>query len=761
MLYLGAGVRQVKVSETQTLFLFPDFSDPGLFFYLPNFPHIAKMDGGAPAIRLLVVREDLDAIPDTAPEAVGLLSLDVDLSWPPQVIEDARSKLRIEDRLAEKPRLAPIFFSKGSVQLMLLDASTPEDDATHPAGEARPTEFVTEIMGAAHPSLYGDNRAIFQAKLSKKGAAALSASLDRVTPIGVVYSLTFAGLQPAFHIKARVDWKRIYDHFSENKHLDLMFVEVDIQKTIDKWVEDKAIELDVTVEGIGAEAMDAEREAAMTTIRQLIFDKFFEATVKPVDPAGGGTINDVVGGLTKLVKNSFTLGVGYSYHRKEVTMEELRTLSLDFSARKAAERTIYPQAHMFNLLSGSGVTHDHLVTVVNLDNSYKVLPFEIMAAAAWDADGIAGITVDLEYQDGTTGGTHSKSVFLNKAKDKITYRDWMDRTSGNGFRYKYEVVFLDGAIPGPKPKVNSGPSWQQEVGTILVVNPRELYDAVQLEVMAVPDFPFARWPAVQAVLRYRADDGSFEHFEDGVLTSAKKGFTTAFRVDKRVGGRREVRLSYIGSTGERVDTPWMPMEQDQWVVDDPHPDKLVIRAIVAGTRANIANLLVDIDYTDPVNHIHESGMMEFNTENMQQSQSWSVNLADPTKRRYKYRMTLVTKTGEFVQTGWIGTDAPSLPVGEVYVRRLTVEIATGELAAGVEAVEVAVAYHDNAHNVHDEQTFRLGPKSSSEWQVELQDASKRSYSVTTTWIREDGFNPKIGPTTTSETYLLIPASPPH
>ena len=32
--------------------------------------------------------------------------------------------------------------------------------------------------------------------------------------------------------------------------------------------------------------------------------------------------------------------------------------------------------------------------------------------------------------------------------------------------------------------------------------------------------------------------------------------------------------------------------------------------------------------------------------------------------------------------------------------------------------------------------------------------------MTTTWIRGDGFNPKIGPTTTSETYLAIPGSPP-
>jgi hypothetical protein len=141
------------------------------------------------------------------------------------VIERAASKLRVEDGLAQKPRLTPIFFSKGSVKLMLLDASTPEGTAS-PTAE-QPTQFVTKIMGAGSPSLYGDNRAIFQASLSKKGAAALSGALDGVTPIGVVYSLTFAGLQPAFQVKAKVEWQKVYDHFSEREQADFLFYESD------------------------------------------------------------------------------------------------------------------------------------------------------------------------------------------------------------------------------------------------------------------------------------------------------------------------------------------------------------------------------------------------------------------------------------------------------------------------------------------------------------------------------------------------------
>ena len=762
MLYLGGGMRQVKVGEGKSITVLPDFSDPTQSYYLPNIPHIARMEDGTPAIRMLVYREDLDTVPDNAPEAVAFLSLDVDLAWPPELIEEAASRLRIEDGLAQKPRLTPIFFTKGSVKLMLLDAVTPEEGAGGPAGEERPTAFVTKIMGAGSPDLVGTNRAIFQATLTKKGAAALSAALDGVMPIGVVYSLTFPGLQPAFNIKAHVDWQKIYDHFSEREQADFLFYESDIQKSIDKMVENKVIELEVTVEGIGSEAMDAERESVMNSVRQLIFDKFFEATFKRVDPAGGGTADDIVDTLTHIHQNALTLGMGYTYHKKEVKIEELRTLDLDFTARKAAERTIYPQAHMHNLLTNSGVTREKLITIVDgADSPWKTLPFEIMAAAAWDADGIAGITVDIEYADADSGVERNMSVFLTKEKAKVVRRDWMDRTSGDEFGYKYEVVFADGSVPGPKPKVDSGSEFLPHKGTVLVINPRDLYEAHELEVGGTPNFPYERWPAVQAVVRYRADDGSFEHYEDGVLTNAAKSFKTRFRVNKSVPGRREVQLTYIGATGERVEMPFMPMLQDQWVVEDPHPDKLVVRAVVAGDRKSIANLLVDLEYEDEENGIHETGNLSFEPENIDKPQSWTVNLGNPAARRYRYRMTLVTKTGDFLQTGWISTDAPSLPVGEVYVRRLAVEFVTGELDRGVEAVEVAVVYRDEVNDVRDQKTFRLGAKSRAEWQVPLKDASLRSYEMTTTWIREDGFNPKVGPAMKSDTYVVIPGAPPR
>ncbi|UHD15079.1 hypothetical protein [Thiocapsa bogorovii] len=760
MLYLGEGARQISVSGDRIIQVFPDFSDPNAFYYLPNVPHIASMADGTPAIRLLVYREDLDTIDDDDDEAVAFLSLDVDVSWPADAIDEAISKLQLEDNLMQKPRLAPIFFREGSVKLMLLDAVTPEEEEAHP-GEAQPTEFVIKILGAGSPSLYGDNRAIFQAMLPKKGAVVLSQALDGVTPIGVVYSLTFAGLQPAFNIRARVDWQRVVDHFSEQKELDLLFYERDIQESIDSLVDERAIEIVEMVEGIGAAAMDAEREQVMNTVRQLIFDKFFEATFERETAVGDAAEDRVTGALTNIAQNGLTLGIGYTYRRKEVKIDELRTLDLDYTARKAAERTIYPQAHMHKLLTGSAVTQEQLVTIIDgSDAVWKTLPFRVSAAAAWETDGIAGISVDIEYEDADSGAVRTWSTFLDREHDSDEHRDWMDRTSGNAFRYKYEVVFQDDSVPGPSPKVDSG-GWIDHEGSVLVIQPRDLYRSHQLEVMVVDGFSFERWPAVQAILRYHTEDETFEHYEDGVLKKGALAFTTRFRTDRDMIGTREVKLIYLGATGERVDTQWMPMPQDQWVVEDPHGSALDIRAVVAGDRSKIANLIVDFEYVDEDAGIHETRSLSFSQEDVNMPKTWRVHLADPLKRRYRYRMTLVTTDGEFMETGWLETDAPTLPVGEKYVRQLAVEIVTGELAPGVEAVEVSLVYDDEDNGLHEEESYRLGSDSRADWKIQLQDAGKRDYQVTMNWIREDGFNQRVGPTTRTDGLIIVPGAPPE
>ena len=95
------------------------------------------------------------------------------------------------------------------------------------------------------------------------------------------------------------------------------------------------------------------------------------------------------------------------------------------------------------------------------------------------------------------------------------------------------------------------------------------------------------------------------------------------------------------------------------------------------------------------------------------------------------------------------------PVGE----ELTAPGAVGRDGPGVEAILVDLAYSEGT--VNEKKQLRLSGNAHAEWQVELHDAGKRGYQITTTWEKSDGFNIKVGPSTTSATYVPIPGNPPE
>jgi hypothetical protein len=752
MLYLGNGIRTLALGE-QNMLLFPDFSDPEQFYVLPNNPHVAKLDDGSPAIGLHVFFPDLSTVPDDKSDAVAFLSLDVDLSWPAESIEQAASRLQVLDNLPRKPRLTPIFFRSGKVKLMLLDAVTPEPGETE---TETPTRFVTKILGSSSPSLFGDNRAIFQAMLDREGAQVLMGALDGIMPIGVVYTLTFAGLAPSYNVRARVDWHKVYDHFSEQEQMNFLFYESDIQKSIDKLVEERSIVIESTLEGVGEEAMTGDYEAVMTSVRKMIFDQFFEATFKRVDPAGGSVLEEVGDTLRSTVQDAITFGIGYTYRRKEVKIDELRVLDLDWTVRRGVERTIYPQAHMHSILSAGGVTQSSMVKLIEgTDQLWSILPFDVSAAAAWEADGIDSVIVECEYDDAVAGMPRGFVANLTKDTSRVQKRDWLRHTEGRQLRYRYEVVFSDGTLRGP-PKLTTGDNWLEHTGTALVVHPRELFEVVELGAEIIPTFPFDRWPAVQVMMRSRALDGSYAYSDDGTLNKNTPAFKLRYRTTPGISELREVRLTWFGADGRRVDGPWELLEGDTRIVEDPHAPTLTVRAVVAGDRASIANLLVDLEYEDSGADIFTSSTFAFDAENIAKPQTWTVHLADPSRRRYRYRMTLVTKSGDFVQTGWIGTDSPTLPVGEAYVRTLSVDLETAELGADVDAIEVTLAYEE----LDARKTFVLGSRAEARWELKLADASRRSYTYSICWRMTDGFDVRTPFSSSSATFLAIPGEPP-
>jgi hypothetical protein len=756
MLDLGQGARYVGLDETRGIYVYPDYSDPLQWYYVPAAPHVSDGPDG-PAVRLLLVREDAAASPPAEDDVTGLFMLDVDTSWPADDLRQAAGRLQVEAELSDLPRLNPLPIRSGSVRFLLLDSITPEADAD-PDKPPPPTQFVTRTLQVAHPSLYGDNRAIFQAEVTRKGAAALMGSLDGMLPIGVVYELTFAGLQPAYRVKAKVDWDRVVDHFSEQYKFSFLFFDNEISKSLDKLVDDRVIDIDVEVQGIGEEAMDGDREAVLTAVRELIFETFFQQTFSPTDAAGNSTGDKAAGIAGGIARGILFAGAGIGYHRKEVHIEELRQLDLDWKVRRAALRTIYPQAHIWSMLGQGGTKRDDLVTLIDLADFHRAEVLEVVANAAWDADGVAGVNVEVEYTDADSGEVRSWHTRLDKATPRTQLREFADRASGGRYRYRYEVVFSPTEVPGPAAVLSSGEAWEELEGFVLTIDPRLLFSPKHVQVTTMKGFPFDRWPGVQVFLRHRTDDGAWELTRDALLDGTAS-LDARFRTVP-AGGTNELRLRLVGADGRVWEQPWFPLETEQHLIVDPEPRTLVVTAVVSGDRSKILNLLVDLEYEDLDAGVFREGHLSFAPDTINVPQRWTISIADPTRRRYRYRMTLVTQSGDFVQSGWIGTDAPSIPVGEVYVRTLAVEVVAGAVDPKVDTIEVALAYHDADNDVHAEQRSILGSNGRAEWKVLLKDAAKRAWQYTVTWRLESGFEVTVGPTSSTDSFLAIPGHPP-
>lgn len=741
------------------MMIFSDHADPNQFYFFPNFPHVAKTDEGKPAISLVVFKENLDELDPEAEDAVAFLSLDVDLSFTEDELKDARSFIRTELERLDDVKLSPVFFRRGTAKLLLLDAKTPEP-GRETAPEAK-TQFVEKMLGTASPSLFGDNRAIFQAMLTKKGAMALMGSIDGFAPIGIVYELTLAGLQPAYRVKIKADWSRVYHHFSEREHTEaLWFYEQDIEKVVDDLVDKKVIEVDDVIEGVDEEGAKADHDAVMAELRRFVLEKLFTQTLKKEMPAGHDIGGEVANIANAIIAAPLSIFGGYSYVQKDLTESQLNSFEADWAVRKAVERTIFPQAHVSTLIREGGVTREELIKVVSGDQElFRIIDIDVSAQAAWDRDSVAMVSVDLEHGD-PAGSPKTWSFILDKAAPRKKLRAWLDPAIGAKLRYRYEVVFSPEGVYGPEPKLSC--PFRDHTGTVIAIRPDELYRMVDAEVSAVASFPFDRWPAVHTWIRLKDEGSQFEHVEDGLITAEKRKLTLRYRAPLAAEAPLEVRLRFVGNQGKVVETGWLPMQGTNYAFSDPQPSALSVLVVPAVDKAQTANLIVDFEYTDEAHGRFDTGQLVFDPTTLGKPQTWSIRLDDPTKRRYRYKLTLVKNDGQFLQTGFIETISPTLALGEVYVRRLDVEVSLFGKGPGVERVKVELAYHDAANDLHEAKSLTFGEGGATgTFQAMLKDASKQEFSYRVTWVMEDGFDRKLGPITTSDRFVVIPGSPPE
>lgn len=770
-----------------------DAHDKRQFYYFPMQPHIPIDEAGRPAIRLIALQERPDEVEAGEEDIASFLFFDTVLSWPEQTLSTVRRKIEesINDETGEEVeiRLGPLPYRRGGVRLTFLDETTrpvvldpPEegenpgtDPGTEPATEPETVSaWVPFLNTSGVPSLFGENRAVFQAQLNRKATKLLLGAFEGLIPASVYYELEFVGQMQAYNVKVTADWSQVYEFIQNRFSGNFVFFQVDVDKMVSELEEQKIIKIEATLDATEADIDPAKLEGEFNGVREdlqdLVLETFFEPTTNPhaVDPEGQSGFDSAVDSLVRL-RNLAHHWPSVGFTRREVDITEIRSIQVDYSVNRAVSRRIAPQAHMHVFFEELGVTREDIVTVVrDVDELWNSVDFSVSVVADFEGDGIDTVVVDVQYSGtfdpapDTEADPDAQWSFLFKSTDQVFRKSaWFNPDIGNNFFYRYRVFFKPDALPGPSATAES--PWRALKSQDIIANTRELFERERVTIEAVGQFPWNRYPQVLARVRYDDPVSSWLHEEAKLLSTGSPALETEFRQRAKDGIRPEYQFHYIRNDGEVIETAWQPVTGPLTVVHNPDPPQLDVQFVVSpATRLGI--LILNLRYEDPPNGVFEDASFVFNAENAFKPQNWRIPWKDPSKRRYFMQQTIIDADGNVTDTGMVEAEGRTKVLGDIFAKKLEVQtklIGPSFSGQGLEKILLRLKYEDAANGVLSETLHEFADLGDApSWTVMLKDASKREYTWELTYLLKTGFSASSGVQVARDAFLVLSSKVP-
>jgi hypothetical protein len=716
---------------------FPSYQQPLHWFYLPVAPRLATtLD---PATGIEVPRVQLIAVKGEDGTG-GFLNFDVTCGVTPEELDDLRDELRRVMRLDGPPTITPLPLVDGTVRLMLLDRETGQA-----GGPATGPRFVERISHEAHPTLYGGNEAAFSVQLTQQGVTAIEQAMQgELSPIGVVYSLEFLAMRPAYAVQLKVDWDRVQDHFDRRFGVDTVFTSIQIDEAIDELVENRTISLEadtfIPEDEQDEKAVLARRDHAIAEVRDMLTDAFFQPTINPTTPAKDGwdRVVDLANAASRLAVTGGWSAIGsFTYKQSHYTRIDRKTLNVQMSERTTVRRRIFPQGHLsglFHVLREPGIDLDRFVLRVDTSDAwFDRRRLRVVPRADFEREGIESIDVRLRYAK-----RQPRNLVFGPDTGPQEI-EWSSVVRDGAMVPDVSVDFRVNlaAVPGVDRPASISSTPEVVTNDVWEVFTRRLYDVVPVAISAL-DVPWDRFPQVQVRLGYR-DDAHGIVADDTIVLDVDnpERMWPLFIAD---GGPEEFtyQVTYCAANLRDEVRP-------EVVTDDPI---VTIRNPFPAARRRVLEIVpaVDWDLVDQVfvdclyehEDVREEASLVFDADN-RAPQQFGVDLVDPAERLVSYRVTIIRADGEVIE----------VPESQTLERRIFVRMGTfghrivpvrpapvDFARRGVKHVAVKLRYEDDAEGIAfaDEFVFDSADDRAT-FEFDYVDRSRRAeYLATTTFL---------------------------
>ena len=390
-----------------SLTLYRDHASPATFHYLPGALEIVT-EGGVPGIQLIRFRG--------SSQSGGILALDAQLRHDSALLSQVAAELA--SRLNFTPNLVPVLFNEAAARLTVLDFQPVEGAEGSPK-----SMFVEKVLGSSKPSLLGQQRAIFSARLSPEGTSLLEGALmNGGAPVLVVYDLQFSGLRAARGVRARIQYTMAYEYLRSRFTANTLYFKSDLDSEAESLARSGLIEIeDVDYKGVDAATLAKRAEEIRRTLSELMEGLFFRPAASPATLATEQA-------MTSSDANALWAAKGrpqMAFVLRALSQTEQAVITYDLSEMRVAARRIAPQG---TIRPPAGDAAKQLILDVTTDwppPHRKVRAF-IVPGANWD--GISAIQVDLRKENEVRTlvlSPEKPDLSTNLAAGPIDYKLWV------------------------------------------------------------------------------------------------------------------------------------------------------------------------------------------------------------------------------------------------------------------------------------------------------------------------------------------------